>query len=830
MRLKTLSIAFFLAFASFPHDTFAQKPERWSSSELFHRTQKLNVLASVLYLAAHPDDENTRVISYTANHLKARTAYLSLTRGDGGQNLIGPELRESLGLIRTQELLQARKIDRGIQYFTRANDFGFSKLPDETLRIWDAKAVMEDMNKVIQEFKPDIIINRFDHRSPGTTHGHHTSSALLCLDVFDANAKRNDLWNPKRVFFNTSWWFYGSRDNFQKADKSNLMALSTGIFYPHLGYSNQEIAALSRSQHQSQGFGTMGDRGEEIEYLEILRGSKPQNSDLFEGIDISWNRVNAPHIGKKITELLNNFSFDLPEKMVPKLLDIRSDISKIKDEHWKKIKLAEIDDIIFQSLGLFAEAQAQEQTATAGSLVQMQLEWVNRSRIPVRVISLTNALTQMNERLETALEFNQKVLHEYAFTLPNDAAINQPYWLMLPAEKGMFKSPNAEWIGMPETPSQNKVEVVFDVMGTQIRRELPMIYKFLDPVKGEQYRPFYIVPEVSIFSKEQVQIFTPGVSKKVKISVQSLGNHASGVVRLSDLKQQGWKVSPESHPLEASNGKRTQTFEFTITPPKQVSQVDLIPNVQLGGSIYTQELVRITYDHIVHQQYLRPSSIRCMVLEKPVSHKKIAYIMGAGDEVPTYLSQLGYDVQLVKPNQFNKNYLSGFDVFIFGIRAFNTVDELSEYQKLFFDLVAEGRTMIVQYNTSRTLVTPEVAPYPLSISWDRVTDEEAEVRFLHPKHPVVRHPYPLSKNDFEGWVQELGLYFANKWDNSFTPIFSANDPGENAKEGMLLVAPHGKGWYMYTGLSFFRQLPAAVPGAYKLLTNMIELSNHSKTP
>lgn len=807
---------------------FAQVPEKWSSAELYHRVQKLNVLASVLYIAAHPDDENTRVISYTANHLKARTAYLSLTRGDGGQNLIGPELRETLGLIRTQELLQARKFDRGIQYFTRANDFGFSKLPDETLRIWDQKAVLEDMNKVIQEFKPDIIINRFDHRTPGTTHGHHTSSALLSLELFDENLKNKNLWNPKRVFFNTSWWFYGSRDAFQKADKSNLIPLSTGVFYPHLGLSNQEIAALSRSQHQSQGFGTMGDRGEEIEYLEILRGTFPKNSHLFEGIDISWNRVKAPHIGKKIDGLLKNFPFDMPEKMVPELLQIRAEIAKINDSHWQEIKLDELDEILFQSLGMFAEAQAAAVSATRNSSVQLQLEWVNRSRIPVRVIQIKNSLTQMTERLDQTLLYNQKIVYESPFTIPEKAQITQPYWLMLPANKGMYQSPNMEWIGWAETPNDRVIQVDFDVMGTVITRNLPIIYKFLDPVKGEQYRPFVVVPEVSIFSKEQVQIFTPGQSKKVKITVQSLGQHAMGRVRLEDASNQGWEISPAYYDVEVAKGKRTKTYEFTITPPKNASQVNLIPYVAIGGSLYANELVQVAYDHIVHQQFLRSSAIKCMVLDRPVSAKKIAYIMGAGDEIPMYLTQLGYDVQLVTPAQFDRDYLRTFDVYLFGIRAFNTIDALADQQQLFFDLVAEGKTMIVQYNTTGGLVTQQVAPYPLSISRDRVTDEHATVRLLQPNHPVLQKPFKISSTDFEGWEQELGLYFPNKWDDAFTPILSANDEGEQPKNGLLLTAKHGKGWYIYTGLSFFRELPAAVPGAYKLFANMIELSNSDK--
>ena len=296
----------------------AQKPITPSSSEIFESLQKLNFLGSVLYIAAHPDDENTRLISYMSNHVKARTGYLSLTRGDGGQNLIGSEIRELLGVIRTQELLAARRIDGGEQFFTRANDFGYSKHPDETLAIWNKKDVLSDVVLAIRKFQPDIIINRFDHRTPGTTHGHHTSSAILSFEAFDlANnksaypelLKEAGVWQPKRLFFNTNSWFYRTQKEFDEANKENRISFDIGTYYPLKGESNNEMASVASSQHLSQGFGRLSQRGTQNEYVEFLKGDPLNNNDdIFAGIDTSWNRIKGGKaIGDIVYEIENNF-------------------------------------------------------------------------------------------------------------------------------------------------------------------------------------------------------------------------------------------------------------------------------------------------------------------------------------------------------------------------------------------------------------------------------------------------------------------------------------------------------------------------------------------
>ena len=447
--------------------TVAQQPQKLNSVEIYNQIQKLNFLGSVLYIAAHPDDENTRLISYLSNEKKARTAYLSLTRGDGGQNLIGPQLRELLGVIRTQELIEARKIDGGEQFFSRANDFGFSKNPEETLEIWDKQKVLSDIVWAIRKFQPDVIINRFDHRSSGTTHGHHTASARLSVESFDlANnpsifpeqLKLVQPWQPKRQFFNPSWWFYGSKEKFDAADKSNFISLQTGVYYPAIGKSNQEIAALSRSRHQSQGFGSTGSRGEETEYLELINGDALKDkSSLFEGIDTSWNRVKGGKpIGELLTTIASQFDYTNPSASIPDLAKAYTMMQALDEKHWTTLKSAEIKEIIAACSGLYLEAVAQNQEATPGSIVKLKLEAINRSAIPMQLMSVTTLPEQKNIPQNTVLKNNILKNINIDLQLPATIDYTQPYWLEEKGTVGMYTVNEQKNIGIPDINQRSK--------------------------------------------------------------------------------------------------------------------------------------------------------------------------------------------------------------------------------------------------------------------------------------------------------------------------------------------------------------------------------------
>jgi len=812
----------------------AQQPAKPDAIAIYNQIKKLNFLGSVLYIAAHPDDENTRLISFLSNQVNARTGYLSLTRGDGGQNLIGPELREQLGLIRTQELIEARKIDGGEQFFSRANDFGFSKNPDETLQIWDKNQVLSDVIWTIRKFQPDVIINRFDHRSPGTTHGHHTSSAMLSFEAFDkvndATFFPNQLqyvstWQPKRLFFNTSWWFYGSKEKFEAADKTNLINMKIGTYYPSLGKSNQEIAALSRSRHQSQGFGSTGTRGEEDEYLEFLKGDIPKDkTNLFEGIDTTWNRVkNGKTIGDILANVEKNFDFKNPSTSIPELVKAYNLIDQLADKHWRTIKSEEIKKIIAACAGLYLEAVSDTQEVTRGSTLKIKLEVINRSNIPMKLnrIGTVPVYSHKEDLKVTDLQFNIPYSQNITLDIPHDYDFTNPYWLNQKGTVGMYQVNNQENIGIPDVIRQVKVGFWIAINGVEIPFERNVVYKYNDDVKGEVYQPLDIVPVATSSFTEKVYIFNSDRNKLVTVKLKSGKDAVKGNVKLN--VPQNWEVSPAEIPFTIDSKGQEVLVVFTVSPSKEASEINIKSRVTVEGEVYDQEKIDINYSHIYKQMVLKPAEAKGIRLKIKTKDEKIAYIMGAGDEVPKSLTQMGYEVSILKPEEITTKKLQNFDVVMTGIRAYNVVNALAYKQSILLDFVKNGKTMIVQYNTLDDLVTKDMSPFPLKISRDRVTEENAEVRFLAPNHPVLNYPNKITEEDFKGWKQEQGLYYPSEWDANFTPILSANDKGEKPKDGALLIAKYGKGNYIYTGFSFFRELPEGVSGAFRLLANIIAI-------
>ena len=812
----------------------AQKPQKHNSTEIYNQIQKLNFLGSVLYLAAHPDDENTRLISYSSNYLKARTGYLSLTRGDGGQNLIGPELRELLGVIRTQELIEARKIDGGEQFFTRANDFGYSKTPDETLQIWDKDLVLSDVIYTIRKFRPDIIINRFDARSPGTTHGHHSASAILGLEAFDKAGSTeffpNQLstlkpWQPKRIFFNTSYWFYGGKEQFDKADKTGLYNPQIGVYYSSIGKSNQEIAALSRSSHQSQGFGSTGTRGNETEYLEFLKGDAPKaQQDIFEGIDTSWNRIKGGNaIGIILLQVEKNFDFNDPSASITNLLKAYQLIQNLEDDYWRDLKSDAIKKIIADCAGLYLEAAAELPESTRESAVKIKLEAINRSQVPITVNSIVS--TTDSKLLATTIELKNNVVENRAaeIYLSNELSYSQPYYLQKRATEGMYEVDDVKNIGLPESPKNVGVIFNLTINGVPMAFKRDLIYKFNDDVKGETYEPFDIIPQVSTAFAEKVSLFTARKSKMIAIKVTAEKDGVTGTARLQ--LPTDWIVAPKSTPFSIEKKGGEKIIYFSVTAPENSDGVTANAIATVNGKEFSQELIHIRYPHISKQAILKNAEAKFIATPIRIGKEKVAYVMGAGDAVNTCVAQMGYDVTLINPEEITKEKLAEFDVIMLGIRAYNVLGSLILKQAVLMDAVKEGKTMIVQYNTSADLLIKDIAPFPLKISRDRVTEEKAKVEFLAPNHRVLNYPNKITSKDFQDWVQEQGLYYPSEWDAAFTPILSAHDQNESPKNGALLVAKYGKGHYIYTGLSFFRELPAGVTGAFRLMANMISIGN-----
>ena len=813
-----------------------QKPAKPSSGEIYNKIQQLNFVGSALYVAAHPDDENTTLISYLANHRHARTAYLSLTRGDGGQNRIGTDIREKLGLIRTHELLEARKIDGGQQFFSRANDFGYSKNPTETFDIWDREEVMHDVIKVIREFRPDVVINRFDHNVERRNHGHHTGSAILSVEAFDMAADPNaykdrlgdlPVWQVRRTFFNTGWWFYGSRENFAKADKSDLFTADAGVYYPILGVSNTEISALSRSMHKSQGFGSTGSRGKRIEYMQLIKGDRPsQQDDIFSGINTTWSRITGGSpIGDKIQMVLENFDFAYPEKHFDQMIEIRSMISSIDDTHWKKIKLAEVDNILVGMAGLFVEARTSLHYGLVGEKVDFWCEAINRSsnNIKLKEIVLPN---QQVVAVNKLLDNNVSHIESYEITLADDEKISNPYWLEKPGSLGLYEVSNPSDIGQPISESPISVRFVLELNGQILTLDRELVHKHNDPVKGEVYEPFYILPPVSLAFSDPVYIISDDQAKEVSIEVKSFAENVSG--SLSIDAPTNWNISPKSVDVMLKAAGEIQTMKFRVQGPKGQASAQF--GIEFSSDEYpvmSHNVQEIAYDHIPKQVLITPAAARFERLAITKKGQNILYVKGAGDDVPKNLRQIGYEVSEIEHEDLSSELLDDHDALIIGIRAYNTKPALKIKKDMMLDYVKRGGTMIVQYNTSRGLDGSDIGPYPFKLSRDRVTDEAAEMTFEIPDHEVLNFPNKITHSDFDNWVQERGLYFPNEWDERYAAPLSCADPGEDPMSGGLLITKYGEGHFIYTGYSWFRELPAGVPGAFRLFANLISIGKNN---
>jgi LmbE family N-acetylglucosaminyl deacetylase len=802
-------------------------PEQMNASEIELALQKLNVLGRVLYIAAHPDDENTYLMAFWANGSLYDSAYLSINRGDGGQNLIGPELGERLGVIRTEELLAARRIDHGKQFFTRAIDFGFSKTAEESLRIWNHDKILSDVVWVIRKFQPNVIVTRFSPEDQ-LTHGHHTASAILAQEAFSAAADPNRFpeqlafvkpWRAKRLVWNTSPFFFMTRH--LPFDPTGLTVLEAGGYNPLLGKSYAEIAAASLSMHKSQGVGSPPRRGARKEYFKLLQG-EPMTKSLFEGVDTSWSRVpNSESIATEIRQIVSKSNPADPAASVPDLLKLRQIMSGIKDELWIPQKKAELDQIIAACLGLHLEASTANETFTPGQTATIKLEAINRSNVPVTLQEARFPITGASLTIDAALPSNELVTKDLSCKIPEDTPYSQPYWLRKHRMLGSFDVDDQKLIGLPENPPAVPVEVLLQVNGQELRYLLNTKYRTVDPVAGEVRQPLVIAPPVFAKLSDNVFVFPTSQAKPVSVQVTAATGPVKGELRLA--LPQGWEVSPASVPIDLKTADAETVATFTIKPPDQNSEGVLRAIVSTNSHDYSLDRVRISYPHIGVETLMPPAEAKLVRADIRKKGDRIGYIPGAGDDVPESLRQIGYSVKILSEPEITAKNLAQFSAVVLGIRVYNTREGISNWLPELFAYVKDGGVAIVQYNTLAELKSNEFGPYPLEISRDRVTDENAQVRVLAPKHPVMTTPNKITSKDFEGWVQERGLYFPNKWDPAWTPILSCNDPNEKPLDGGLLVAKSGKGYFVYTSYSWFRQLPAGVPGAYRLFANMLSL-------
>ena len=807
-----------------------------SAVHLYQGIQKLNVLGSVLYIAAHPDDENTRLIAYLANDRLYRTGYLSLTRGDGGQNLIGEEQGIALGLIRTQELLAARRIDGGEQFFTRAFDFGYSKTPKETFEKWDREMILSDVVRIIRRFRPDVIIARFPTTGEGG-HGHHTASAILAQEAFVAAADperfKDQLayttpWQATRLLWNT---FNFGGNNTTREDQFKV---DVGGYNPLLGKSYGELAAESRSQHKSQGFGVPASRGEAFEYFKTVAGKAPQK-ELMEDVVTTWNRVSGGMRIKQIVDsLVQTFDFKNPQHSLGGLLYLRDQMNLLLPQgYWKSQKLKELQSLLLPISGIYAEAFSVQPVAVQGDSVKLTVSVVNRMGVRGRLRGIR--IEQKETSLDTGLLANRPFTITYTLPVSKDKPITQPYWLRTPMQEGYFKVSDPEDIGVPEDKAAIVCHLTLELQGRALQIELPVRYKFTDPVKGELYWPLVISPAIMVQPADPIVLalsnFKDGREGSVRLSTLIPGKKVwvTGDFEKSGKTLFGNDPNPKYDSVLLDKKDQTVNSYFTASANTEGGKVNLKATDQTA-STYSQYRVDIRYDHIPALSYFVPASLLLQKIDLKKRGRKIGFIEGAGDKTVEALQRMGYEVVMLEEKDINSSTLQQCDAIITGVRAYNTHEWLNKVHGRLMYYVEQGGNLIVQYNTSNQIgpVKAQIGPYPFTISRNRITDEKAAVVFTDSTHAVFNFPNKLGPADFAGWVQERSIYHAAPGAAGYQYLIRMQDFEEKADEGSLLVGQHGKGWFTYTGLALFRQLPAGVTGAYRLLANLIALNQQDK--
>ncbi len=801
--------------------TRSQQVRPATSAQIYHEISQLQNLVSVLYVAAHPDDENTRLLAWLVNDQHIRTGYLSLTRGDGGQNIIGSEKDEALGMIRTHELMEARKLDGAEQFFTRAVDFGFSKTSEETFNHWNPDLITGDVVWVMRKFRPDVVICRFPPTADAG-HGQHAASAVIAKKAFVASGKKDKYkeqldfykaWQPKRLLFNA--FKFGSRNTIT----DDMFKLETGQFSPLLGIGYGELAGQSRSIHRSQGAGTPSIPGVQTEYFDLVAGEEMKSS-LFDGIDITWNRVDRPDIDKKIEVILDEFNFKRPEKSLPALLALRKDIKNVKNEFWRKQKLAEIENIILHCSGFMAEVYAKQPTAVAGTTLPFTLKIISRAGLPTSIKSID---WLNNDISNTIVKFKSDSLItiDHDITIPAGISPTEPYWLSSTSlDKGNYIIAYDTLLGLPEAPNSLNVKVVMQIGEETFDINVPLSYKKLDPTRGDVIEALRIVPDVTLNFVSPLIVTESDGSLRTKVRIMPNKDINNAIVTVSERS-----LIYKSSPMNLKAGKEV-IVPINIDADR-VGRIGffLSAMIMVGEKSYAKAQTTIQYTHIPTLQYFKVPYAKVVRNNWKVTARKIGYVEGAGDNIASILKDAGLSVDVLTEADMEAGKLKQYDAIITGIRAVNTEKRMAQWMGHLLQYAENGGTLVMQYNTLQDMSTTGVGPYPIKLSDKRVTEEDAKVTFLKPEHRLLTYPNKITEDDFKGWVQERGLYFPITWDDQYQAIFEMNDTKEQPLKGSTLYAPYGKGHYIYTSLSFFRQLPAGNNGAIRLLMNMLSVGN-----
>ncbi len=788
--------------------------------------RSLDTLGSVMMIAAHPDDENTALLAYFTRGRTLRTAYLSLTRGEGGQNLIGAEQGVLLGVIRTQELLAARKIDGAEQYFTRAIDFGFSKTAAESLEKWGREKILSDVVWNIRRFRPDVIVLRFSG-TPRDGHGQHQASAILGKEAFTAAAdparfpeqlKYYPVWQAKRLMWNT--FSFNARQEQESARMPGRIEVDTGQFSPLLGYSYAEIAGMSRSMHRSQAMGAPERKGSQKQYLVTVAG-EPAKSGVFDGIDISWRRLpGGAAIGTLIAKAQAAFHPDRPAAILPYLAQARPLIAAIHDPIAER-KLKELDETMALAAGVWAGVLAGRWDVTPGDSLKLTPQVMARTSVPVKLdqIRLTGRIPVPAVSTTPALlPFNKADEQKVECPISPDQAYTQPYWLIKPPQGDVYTVDDQQLLGLADTPPLIEAHYRLEISGQSVEIARPLRFRYVDRVRGELTRPVVVAPPVAIRLADKVLIFPTAQAKQADAEVSTIEASGQASVRLAT--PQGWRVEPaeQSLAVPAAGQQAMVNFRLQASAPG-ISAVEA--SATLAGKTIASGMTVIDYPHIPPQVLFPAAQAKLVRVDIRTLARRVGYVMGAGDEIPEALRQMGCEVTLLTADMLALGDLARFDAIVTGVRAFNVRPDLRANQPRLLEYARNGGTLVVQYNTLDGPPIGNVGPYPIGITHARVSVEEAPVRFTNPESPLLQEPNRITAQDFDGWIQERGLYFASTWAPEYKTLIESHDPNELPQEGGTLYTKFGKGAYVFTAYSWFRELPAGVPGAFRIFANLL---------
>jgi LmbE family N-acetylglucosaminyl deacetylase len=775
-------------------------------------------------VAAHPDDENRALLAFLSKSRDFRTGYLSINRGDGGQNEIGPEFDAKLGVIRTQELLAGRRIDGARQFFTRAIDFGYSKSMVETLSIWDHQAVLGDVVRVIRTFRPDVIVSRFAPVAQPGNHGHHNASAYLAVEAFklagDPKAYPEQIaeglapWQPTRIV--------------QDGGNGITISISGGNTDPVTGETVQAIATRTSAQHKTQGIGGFGGRGGGAgggnfnAGFTLLDGAP--GTGLMDGIDLTWGRFHhgGQIYGSFADDVIAQFNPQDPAAIVPALLKLKSGLTNVwGDPLLIDEKRQLLDHILQACLGLTVQTVAPAVEIVPGEQLKFHSLAVISSEVPVKLMEVRVPELGV-KKFGVDLKVGEAVSGDMAFPIPKTTPLSQPYWLREESTAGMFRVAETKLIGQPENPPPFMAEYVFEVGGqTLVIPNEPLALE----AAGKPMRRLAVISPVSLKFGSGVALFKPAAGKTVEVEITAARVGVSGTLHIESPAD--WKISPASQSFKIAKAGDKMKLEFNVTAPAQAAAGSFLAVAEIGGQKFSNGRLEIRYDHIPVQLLQSAARLKVVAFDFAIRGKSVGYLPGAGDDTAEDLAQLGYAVTTLTGADLTPEKLRGLDAVVIGVRAFNERTDFAANFPALLAWVEQGGTVIAQYNRPNGLRTQQLGPYPLSIQGQapplRVTDENAPVTFLLPDHPALNVPNKITAADFAGWVQERGAYFASQWDDRYAAPLAMSDPGETQPNSSLLIAKHGNGYYVYTSLAFFRQLPAGVPGAYRLFANLISL-------